>query len=132
MTASAMSGWKRGAARARLSILTHNKVFVEDEGALANQIEDVADLDLDDVHARTTIAGGETDNVMDFMSEISQEEHIWNCQQLPMMTDPFVAFNDFSLADSDNSSFTFSAGIPNANQVGSIEDWFSSIQDVSR
>ncbi len=123
-----MGGWKRDAARARLSILTHNKIFLEEEGALAKQIEDITDLGLDDVNGRNKIPD-ENDNIMDFMSEIRQEEQIWN-YDLPIMTDPFVSFNDFSLGVTDSNS-TFPVVPSNHNQIGSIEDWFSSMQEVS-
>lgn len=123
MAATAMSGWTTAASRARLSILTHNKVLMGDEGALAKRIEDVADIGLDDANPGDLTAG-DNDDIVDFMSEISREEQLL-VYQFPIMMDP-LGMNAFNICSPEDGS-VFPSDIANHNQIGSIENWFSTM-----
>lgn len=126
--------------------MTYNKIIVGEEGALAKRIEDVADLGLDDGNnthqdkARGPSSSRprgpgvneteeEHDNLADFISEISHEEQqqLWN-SGFPIITDPFVAYNDFNMCEFDSAiNFPMPSGSSDYSQIGYIDDWFSSI-----
>lgn len=123
MDATAMDGFKPRAARARVSILTHNQILWAQEGGVARRTEDV-DLGLEDENPSPSHIDREG-RIADFISEISREGQDINTG-VPIMMDPFPSYLDFGVYD-PGLTFVPLNDQMDANQVGSIEDWIGEL-----
>lgn len=106
------------AARARLSILTHNQIVIGDEGALANQSEDVDELGIEDSGL------GDERNTPDFMTGLYDDQLFGTSN--PLMAGVFPPFDDPTLFD-PQFSMALPDGATDANQNELLKAWIEEL-----
>ncbi|KAK4939289.1 hypothetical protein LTR10_020378 [Elasticomyces elasticus] len=123
MTGAALKGIRPN-ARARLSILAHNTILVNEEGSFARIPEDIGDLSLNEAGSQNAALDNE-ENIAGFMSHISGEGRTVT-NQLPVMMDPFLPSENLDYYDL-SGAFHQPTGAQDMDSFGNIEDWISEL-----
>jgi hypothetical protein len=117
-----LNGTQLTATRARLSILTHNQIIIGEEGAVAEQTEDVGELGMEDT------ALGDECNATDFMTDNCDDQLFSTLN--PLTAGAFPSFDDPSFFDSDGS-LAFLDEANDTNQIWLLEDWIGELTKQS-
>ena len=106
------------AARARLSILTHNRIIIGEEGAVAKQTEDVGELGIEDSSL------SDERNAVDLMADHYDDQLFGSLN--PLMAGAFPLFDDPVFFDPD-FSMAFPDGAADANQNELLGVWIGDL-----
>jgi hypothetical protein len=109
-----LNGTQLTATRARLSILTHNQIIIGEEGAVAEQTEDVGELGMKDT------APGDVCNAIDVMRD-NYDDQLFSTLN-PLTAGAFPSFDDSTFFDADGS-LAFLDEVNDTNQDWLLEDW---------
>lgn len=115
---SILNGSKLEAARASLSILTHNQIIICKSGALASGTEDVGELGMESSGATSASGAGDPT----FSSD-------WDCQQLGNLISIVMPSVDDSVFFNPDLTTSNLYDAEETNQIELIEDWMGELMD---
>jgi hypothetical protein len=118
-----LNGAQLAATRTCLSILTHNQIIIGEEGAVAEQTEDVGELGMEDT------ALGDECNAIDFMTD-NYDDQLFSAQN-PLTAGAFPSFDDPTFFDPEGS-LAFLDDANDTNQVWLLEDWIGELMKQGR
>ena len=118
MDPTSLNRTQHKAARARLSILTHNQIIIGEEGAVARQTDDVGGLGIEDSSL------SDERNAIDFMTDHYDDQLFSSLN--PLMAGAFPLFDDPTFFDPD-FSMAFPNGATDANQNELLELWIEDL-----
>jgi hypothetical protein len=113
-----LNGSQLTATRARLSILTRNQIIIGEEGAVAEQTEDVGELGMED----TTL--GDERNATAFGAD-NYDDQFFSAPN-PLTTGAFPSFDDPTLFDPDGF-LAFLDEANDENHLWRLEDWIGEL-----
>jgi hypothetical protein len=113
-----LNGTQFTATRARLSILTHNQIIIGEEGAVAEQTEDVGGLGMEDTTLRDEC------NATDFMT-VNYDDQLFSTLN-PLTAGEFPSFYDPTFFDPDGS-LPFLDEANDTNQDWLLEEWIGEL-----